>query len=180
MKKSRRRKLTIALISIVAVILIWNHLPYYYNNDKTADYATKNAAPHSRVMCAGYVIRAMWNGGCPIGLVPAYAYNKVLPQMGFKEISMDGYRPLKGDICILPQNKKHPFGHIAIYNGTQWVSDFKQNTLYPSKAYRDNSGCQIYRTTNGWHWKHVWTTPLDWLQWMESLVKGIRRIKFLG
>ena len=88
MKRSRRRKLTITLISIVAVILIWNHLPYYYNNDKTADYSTKNAAPHSRVMCAGYVIRAMWNGGCPIGLVPAYAYNKVLPQMGFKEISL--------------------------------------------------------------------------------------------
>lgn len=173
-----RQKLTALLISVIAAVVVWNHLPYYYNNGKTADYATTHAAPHSRVMCAGYVIRAMWSGGCPIGLVPAYAYNKVLPQMGFEEIPMDEYKPLKGDICVLPKNKKHPFGHIAIYNGSQWVSDFKQKTLCPSKAYRENGGCQFFRTTDGFHWKHVWTSPADWLQWGESLAKGIRRIKF--
>ena len=40
----------------------------------------------SRSMCAWYVIKAMWRGGCPIGLIPAYAYEKTLPQMGFNEI----------------------------------------------------------------------------------------------
>ena len=49
----------------------------------------------------------------------------------------------KSDICVLPQNKKHSFGHIAIYNEVQWVSDYKQETLYPSRAYRKNGGCQF-------------------------------------
>jgi hypothetical protein len=53
-----------AVIIIVATILIWNHMPYYYNNDKTVSYVTFHAAPHSRSMCAWYVIKAMWNGGC--------------------------------------------------------------------------------------------------------------------
>ena len=53
-----------SLIIIVAAILIWNHMPYYYNNDKTVSYVTFHAAPHSRSMCAWYVIKAMWNGGC--------------------------------------------------------------------------------------------------------------------
>ena len=52
-----------AVIIIVAAILIWNHMPYYYDNDKTVSYVTSHAAPHSRSMCAWYVIKAMWQGG---------------------------------------------------------------------------------------------------------------------
>ena len=74
-------------------------------------------------------MRGMWRGGCPIGLLPAYAYSKTLPQMGFQEIiSTKDYRPRKGDVSVIPQNEKHVFGHITIYNGKQWVSDFTQNT----------------------------------------------------
>jgi hypothetical protein len=173
-----KKKLAIILICIVGAILIWNHLPYYYSNSKAADYATNNAAPQSRSMCAGYVIKAMWRGGCPIGLVPAYAYNKILPQIGFKEIPSNDYRPQKGDICVLPQNRKASFGHIAIYNGSQWVSDFKQKSIYPSRPYRENGGAQYFRTSDGWKWKHVWTTPVDWYGWLEAVVKGWKYIKF--
>lgn len=174
----RKKKLIITIASVVAAIVIWEHLPFYYNNTKTADYATNHAAPHSRTMCAGYVIRAMWHGGCPIGLVPAYAYNKILPQIGFQEISENGYKAQKGDICVLPQNKRSSFGHIAVYNGKVWVSDFKQNSIYPSWAYREKEQCQYFRATDGWHWKHVWTTPLDWFGWVEALHDGFDRIKF--
>ena len=166
------KKTIIVICCIVGVILVWNHLPYYYNNDKVTTYATNNVEPKSKTMCAGYVIEAMWHGGCPIGLVPAYAYNKILPQMGFIEIGIDGYKPMKGDISVVPSNNTHPFGHIAIYNGKQWVSDFAQgNQILPSKAYRANGKYQIFRATDGWHWKHVWTTPIDWYRWVESVVK---------
>jgi len=170
-----KRKLTIILICIVGAILIWNHLPYYYSNDRTVDYATNHAGKKSKCMCAGYVIKAMWHGGCPIGLVPAYAYNKILPQMGFEEISTKNYKPHKGDISVVPSNSKHPFGHIAVYNGKQWVSDFEQRgEILPSKAYRANGKYQIFRATDGWHWKHVWTTPVDWYGWVEAVVvKGL-------
>ena len=36
-----------SLIIIVAAILIWNHMPYYYNNDKTVSYVTFHAAPNT-------------------------------------------------------------------------------------------------------------------------------------
>ena len=75
-----KKKLFITIGCIIGVILLWNHLPYYYYNDKVVDYATTHAEENSRTMCAGYVIIAMWHGGCPIGLIPAYAYNKTLPQ----------------------------------------------------------------------------------------------------
>ena len=177
MKKGKKKLLKV-IGCIIGVILLWNHLPYYYNNDTVADYITKNAAPKSRTMGAGYVIKAMWNGGCPIGLIPAYAYNKTLPQMGFEEISVKGYKPKKGDISVVPSNSTHPFGHIAVYNGTQWVSDFKQNHILPSRAYKANGKYQIFRATDGWHWKHVWTSPVDWYGWIESVIKwSIKKMK---
>jgi hypothetical protein len=177
MKKGKKKLLKV-ISSIIVVIFIWNHLPYYYNNDKVADYITKNAAPKSRTMGAGYVIKAMWHGGCPIGLIPAYAYNKTLPQMGFEEIPLKGYKPKKGDISVVPSNSKHPFGHIAVYNGKQWVSDFKQHHILPSRAYKANGKYQIFRATDGWHWKHVWTTPVDWYGWIKATIKGGGKIKF--
>ena len=177
MKKGKKKLLKV-ISSIICVIIIWNHLPYYYNNDKVADYITKNAAPKSRTMCAGYVIIAMWHGGCPIGLIPAYAYNKTLPQIGFEEIPLKGYKPKKGDISVVPSNSKHPFGHIAVYNGKQWVSDFKQHHILPSRAYKANGKYQIFRATDGWHWKHVWTTPVDWYGWIKATIKGGGKIKF--
>lgn len=175
---NKRKKLVIACAGIIGIILVWNHLPYHYNNEKVAEYATKHAAPHSRVMCAGYVIRAMWNGGCPIGLVPAYAYNTILPQMGFVEISTKNYSPRRGDISVLPQNSHSPFGHIAIYNGNQWISDYKQDSIYPSGAYRSAGKYQIFRASDGWHWKHVWTSPSQWKDWLVAVFHGWKKIKF--
>ena len=172
-----KKKVLITITCLICAILFWNHLPYYYSNDRTTDYITKNVAPKSRTMCAGYVIRAMWRGGCPIGLLPAYAYNKTLPQMGFKEISVKCYKPMKGDISVLPSNKHSPFGHIAVYNGNKWISDFEQLSIFPGKAYREVGKYQIFRATDGWHWKHVWTTPVDWYGWVQAAIKGRNSIR---
>ena len=46
--------------------------------------------------------------------------------------------PRKGDISVLPQNHHSSFGHIAIYDGKQWVSDFKQKSPYPNSTYKEN------------------------------------------
>ena len=165
------------IIIAIGAVLVWSHLPYYYNNDKVVEYVTSHAEVKSHCSCAGYVMRSMWHGGCPVGLFPAYGYQKILPQMGFEEVSMNGYAPQKGDISVLPQNSKHVFGHIAIYNGTQWVSDFKQKNLYPSAAYKANGKAQIYRATDGWHWKHVWTSPIDWYGWVKATIQGWKKIK---
>ncbi len=163
------------IIVCIGITLVWNHLPYRYDVEGAADYASRNAELKSKTWCAFYVMRAMQSGGnCPIGILPAYAYAQTLPQMGFEEVATEkgGAKPVKGDISVLPSNHKHPFGHIAIYNGKQWVSDFKQNDIYPGPAYRAVGKYQIFRTTNGWHWKHVWTHPGQWWGWIQSVAKG--------
>ena len=174
----KRKKVLKVTLFVVALVLLWSHLPYYYSNDKAVDYISNHAGVKSKCSCAGYVMLGLWHGGCPAGLVPAYAYEKTLPQMGFQEVPTEGYQPQKGDISVLPPAGNSPFGHIAVYNGRQWVSDFSQKSLFPSSAYRMNGSYRIFRMEDGWHWKHVWTSPIDWYSWIQSLVKGYKKIKF--
>lgn len=172
-----KKKVIKVFFWVVAFCVIWSHLPYYYKNDRAADFITVHAEPKSKCSCAGYVMRAMWHGGCPIGLLPAYGYSRILPQMGFREMKAENYIPQKGDISVLPQNDRHVFGHIAVWNGNQWVSDFKQKDLYPSQRYKAVGNARICRNKDGWHWKHVWTSPMDWYGWVEAAVKGWKHIK---
>jgi hypothetical protein len=114
---------------------------------RAARFATKNAAPKSKTCCAWYVMRALQEGGCPISIYPAWAYEYVLPLHGFKEVSKKNYSPKTGDIVVIERSKKHIWGHIAIFNGKIWVSDFKQRSMnvykrtYPYKIYRHRTLC---------------------------------------
>ena len=105
----------------------------FYDGEKAADYATSNALSRSHTLCAGFVMRALWSGHCYIGLYPAWAYKYVLPLYDFKFVDTTHYR--KGDIIVYPAVGKHIWGHIAIYNGRQWVSDFKQRNKVVAPAY---------------------------------------------
>ena len=92
-------------------------------------------------------MRALQEGGCPISIYPAWAYEYVLPLHGFKEVSKKNYSPKTGDIVVIERSKKHIWGDIAIYNGKIWVSDFKQRSMnvykrtYPYKIYRHRTLC---------------------------------------
>ena len=46
------------------------------------------------------------------------------------------YVPEKGDIVVFPMTWKHPLGHIAIWNGKHWVSDYKQKSIYIDEDYK--------------------------------------------
>ncbi|WP_407269045.1 hypothetical protein [Tenacibaculum maritimum] len=77
-------------------------------------------------------------------------YVSFLPKKGFKEVQVfdDNYQ--KGDIAVFERfqgvKKYHKYGHIQIYNGENWVSDFVQKTLYPENAYRKaKPNYKIYR-----------------------------------
>lgn len=46
--------------------------------------------------------------------------------------------PIKGDVIVIQPAPGHPDGHMAIYDGTHWISDFKQlHGFYPGPAYRN-------------------------------------------
>ena len=119
---------------------------------KAADYATQHAySAYVKDLCghcARAVRRALENAGFVLSSHPNYAtnYGPILIKLGFTEISKAGYSPEKGDIRVWRPRPKQdpPAGHIDIYNGKNWVSDYIQRGEYPGKAYQ-NVSYKIYR-----------------------------------
>lgn len=113
-----------------------------FNLHTAANFATKNAEPRSKTCCAWYVMRALQEGGCPITIYPAWMYKYTLPLHGFKEVPKKNYTPKIGDVVVIENSKNHIWGHIAIYNGKIWVSDFKQKAM---NVYKKQYPYQIFR-----------------------------------
>lgn len=42
----------------------------------------------------------------------------------------------------------NPYGHIAMYNGEQWISDFPQNDFWGGSAYRNQAEYTFFRYNN--------------------------------
>ena len=49
-------KIRKTFLIMIGTILVWSHLPYHYNNEKVAAYATAHAAGGSRCMCTSYIV----------------------------------------------------------------------------------------------------------------------------
>lgn len=163
------------LITVVLIYILGCNIPYKYNVQKTIEFATINANSRSKCMCAWYVMRALHSGGCyPCGIYPAYAYQDILPKLGYVQVTFNDIQ--RGDICVLGQNSKSKFGHIAIYNGRQWISDFTQKSLYPNQAYRNESTVRFYRQTNGWHTANIWASPVSIVEYINVLVNNYQKI----
>lgn len=176
--KTHKLKLTIATILIIALGFIG---PYKYNNHQAVAYATKHKHTTSRCMCAWYVMKALRSAGCHhCYIYPAYAYNKTLPKMGFRKIPVENYVPQKGDISVLPKNPGSPFGHIAIYNGKHWVSDYEQKSIFPNSQYKQTGKYEIFRIEDGWHWTFLYHSPHDIYEYIKSFVVGYKKIKFFS
>ena len=77
---------------------------------------------------------------------PYYAcnYGPFLLKKGFNQINItdpNNYTLIKGDIVVFdtyPGQPKDPAGHIQMYNGEKWVSDFVQRRFWPSTAYEND------------------------------------------
>jgi hypothetical protein len=64
---------------------------------------------------------------------------------GFSKIgenTFKSYTPMKGDIMVFGNTSNHIHGHIQMYNGSNWISDFVQRTPYP---WRDYGNYSIFR-----------------------------------
>ena len=96
--------------------------------------------------CAKYVREAMEAGGMSTNGRPDYAckYGPFLLRKGFNQINItdpNDYTPIKGDIVVFdtyPGQPKYPAGHIQMYNGEKWVSDFVQRRFWPNTAYEND------------------------------------------
>jgi len=117
-----------------------------WNPEQAAMYATENAEPKSVGLCALYVRKAINAGGIPLYKCgSAWLYRYVLPILNFHQVGKDAEREV-GDIVVFQPIGGRKYGHIAIWNGTQWVSDFKQRNLIVHSDYtKDGAEYRIYR-----------------------------------
>lgn len=117
-----------------------------------------------RGQCSPYTPKAI-NAGFGDERIPTNlagsAYGPSLIKAGFSSVSirnLASYNPLKGDIAVMngPPGSKScntgiggPCGHIQMFNGSQWVSDFFQTRpFWPGAAYQNATPqlqFQIYR-----------------------------------
>lgn len=120
-----------------------------FDVEKAVEYLDKHAHSNSQGQCAKYVRQAIEAGGLAIADRPLYAkdYGPALTALGFTKVAVEAYTPVKGDIVVLQPPKGQTAGHIEIYNGTTWVSDFVQSqNIYPGPAYRkEKVSYEIYR-----------------------------------
>jgi hypothetical protein len=121
-----------------------------YSIDAAVKHIDANAHTKSQGRCARYVREAIEAGGAKIPLPrPVYAkdYGPVLSKLGFVKVAAVAYTPLRGDIVVLKAPTGQVAGHIQMYNGTKWVSDFIQGTdIYPGPGYRkDKVGYEVFR-----------------------------------
>lgn len=124
-----KKKITVATLAILVLLVYLGCRSILYNeysNEKAVEYITTHAENGSVSSCALYVRRAISAGGCPTFLQPPSAcdYAEFLPDLGFTEVDAEGYTPQAGDIVVFSAIKGHRHGHICMYNGRQWVSDF--------------------------------------------------------
>ena len=106
-----------------------------WNPQAAAEYATQNAEKRSKGLCAMYVRRAIIAGGIPLYRAgDAWRYKYLLPMLGFDKVE-DAKNLKAGDIVVFQPIGGRKFGHIAMWNGRQWVSDFKQRSIIVHRDY---------------------------------------------
>jgi hypothetical protein len=104
------------------------------------------------LQCAKFVRRALEAGGADTSGHPAEAkrYGTLLLRNGFHPISIrhpDCQVFRKGDIVVMePTKSGNKAGHIAAYDGNDWVSDFVQSGFWPGTTYaKEMPNYVVYR-----------------------------------
>ncbi|SUF61058.1 Beta-N-acetylglucosaminidase precursor [Salmonella enterica] len=113
--------------------------------------------------CARYVKKALIAGGASVknsAIESAKNYGPWLIENNFKvvdnatTVSSGGVFTISGqqagDVVVIQAAPHHVHGHMAMFNGTHWVSDFVQEKgFYPAQIYRDqNIPYKLYRYGN--------------------------------
>jgi hypothetical protein len=124
-----------------------------FDKQKAADWIRKNALPpYGNMQCATYVRKALEKGGVITAGHPRYAkdWGPTLLRAGFHALSGPAlaYVPAVGDVIVFQGTSKSMSGHIELYDGKNWVSDFIQPGpgIWPGPSYRNESPpYQAYR-----------------------------------
>ncbi|NEY28090.1 C40 family peptidase [Escherichia coli] len=110
-----------------------------WNKNKASSYARWHAGSSSSDNCAMFVRQAIEAGGLNIGRTgEAKDYASLLESAGFRSIG-SGETPQEGDVVVIqPYPGGRPEGHMAIFDGTNWFSDFQQRDMWGGPGYRSH------------------------------------------
>lgn len=117
--------------------------------DKNAaiSHINAKAGTNSKRQCAKYTREAIEAGGIKIGSTYfAKDYGRLLENAGFSKV-WPGETIRAGDVVVIQSFPGNDAGHMAMFNGAIWVSDFRQRAdIYPGPGYRKyQPAYQIYR-----------------------------------
>lgn len=119
-----------------------------YSIEDATKYLREHASAKSQSKCAFAVRSALDAGGLDTTGRPYAAadYNDgFLQSLGFMQVSPENYTPQAGDIVVHERQVGHSSGHIAMYDGSVWISDFIQRDMFGGSAYRNNPDYSIWR-----------------------------------
>ena len=72
-------------------------------------------------------------------------YGPFLLRHGAQVVARDSYTPQVGDTAVFDKTAQHPNGHIEMYDGQRWVSDFMQHSFSPYRDAASTPPFTIYR-----------------------------------
>lgn len=119
--------------------------------DILCNAAVSGAEKQSIKKCARYVRKALEKAQIKKffsgGLGDAKDMPKSLVKMGWVSVGSNITSFKKGDIAVFPKTKSE-FGHVCIWTGAVWVSDFVQKQLQPYNG--ANFPYTVYRAKKGY------------------------------
>ncbi|MGL4574297.1 MAG: hypothetical protein ACRCV9_05855 [Burkholderiaceae bacterium] len=128
-----------------------------FDTHKATNFALANAWPKYDVETCGncgLAVRKAINAGGILGKFGhGFQFATSLPTAGFQRIPLAGYKPELGDIAVFGRTSRLPHGHVQIWCGAQWVSDYVQRGIgdhggiYPSKTWL-KSELTVWRHSN--------------------------------
>lgn len=108
-----------------------------WNKSAAVSHARSHASTVSQSRCAEFTRQAINAGGVDIGRTfHAKDYGQLLVRSGFRPIGA-GENPREGDVVVIqPYRGGNPSGHMAIFDGSTWYSDFRQRDMWAGPGYR--------------------------------------------
>lgn len=102
---------------------------------------------HSTHHCAASVRQAMEAAGIQTAGRPGDAgdYGPFLLRHGARAVDSESYQPQAGDFAVFDKTDDHPAGHIQVFNGQHWVSDFVQHSFSPYRDRQSTPAVTVYR-----------------------------------
>jgi RHS repeat-associated protein len=115
--------------------------------EAVVEHMRRNALETSDSRCATFCRLGLEAGGFDSRGHPISAgdYGPFLLSRGAEGIPLETYLPQMGDIVVFGKNTDHKDGHIAIFDGQIWISDYRQRNMNPYKDQASAGPTSIYR-----------------------------------